>query len=224
MSSQLVRHLAIPYAARDAAWRDSFYKLAKAGGKYLPMGHQKAPDGFPYLWVHLVGDDYAGAHSSFDEIASIAFDATSGIILCLDPEKGSNAILDYGSIWAYREYGYLEGAPNQVADFEQATKVNPANPFEARLSDSRQITIGHASEAFLPLYVRDAMTNAIREHIPAAMPEYHIHQQQSHVMATSILVTIGAPYPEMLYRSLGLMLAWYLPPYLPPILAPSKSA
>ncbi len=138
--------------------------------------------------------------------------------LCLIVERTAkipSALLGFGSVWSYAEYGHLGGCGNVRDDFEKAFSISRSEPLTAVVSEDNNIMIGRPSDDFFPPYVRDMLSSEIKKHKNPADPEYNLVTTKKYAMPYSIGISVGhnATHEEKI--NIRRCVDFYMPPYLP---------
>lgn len=217
----LFDHISIPKNSRNVSWDTHFFALAEKG-RFQFLSNGVGPNGQKYLFAQVL-DEESTAGDPLEKFASFAAAETMGMAIFTDPKDQPAATLRYGALWAYKEYKQLGGQPQVVYGYMRALAQDPINPFSAKKSNNNQIQLSQPSEAFLPIYVRQAMLDGVKQVIPDAVPQIALFEQLDFIASKNIAVSAGRNLSTDERMRLGEAMTWYLPPYLPVVIPPNGS-
>lgn len=218
----LFDHISIPQDSRDNSWDAQFFTLAEKG-RFQFLSNGVGPNSHKYLFAQVLDEDSA-VGDSMEKFAAFLATETMGMAIFTDPKTQPAATLRYGALWSYKEYKQLGGQPQVVYDYMRAMAKDPTDPFSVKKSEEGQIRISRPSEAFLPIYVRQAISDAIKQVIPNAVPDIALLEQLDFIAGKNIAISAGCSLSSDERKRLGEYITWYLPPYLPVIIPPNVPA
>ncbi len=193
---------------------DDFYQLVQTSSFYV-YGSAKGPDRRDYVLLSLAPIKNKQP-KQFAEVCYDALKSISGLAILLKEEDTIPAeTIHFGAIWSYNEYRDLRSCGNLIDDYEEAKKIDPKQPFQARSGQPEMISFGESSEEFFPTYVRNIINLCIRESLPDSKPEFFLLQQDHFILKSRIAIRLNADISRAEKVELEKSLSWFSPPYLP---------
>ena len=234
--NQIIRNLlSVPFDERSYLWQKDFFD-AVVNGHYEVLGSTTAANGRSYIGAMICSDEILSRISpehrvpedsqipedevgvrNYASLNYYALERLSGIIFFQGDKENPEPIaeLRFGSIWSYHQYLHLGGCPNCVALFEEALSIDEENPFLVKKAETGTVRMGGPSDEFFPTYVREFMTEELRQQYPACTPEFLLKEETDLLMSYSIYIVLGTNRTTEILNDLQQNLIWYMPPYLP---------
>tara|TARA_B100000949_G_C14227059_1_gene427214 strand:+ start:131 stop:880 length:750 start_codon:yes stop_codon:yes gene_type:complete len=216
------------------AWSKKLYDLLPDSWLEI-KGNVTDPDGRTYIAAKLAEDSFIDQIKTSQEnpnryipsedktniadFSSVAIQAANNLlgiaIISTEENQRPDALLRFGAIWSYCEYGDLAGCGNVIVDFERAFSIDQKNPFDVTVQETDHYTVGKPNEAFFPLFIRQIISEEIKSVYPTATPDFSLLTETRYAMPMSILIQLGINISDNDKRNLQHQLTWYMPPYLP---------
>jgi hypothetical protein len=214
--NMIYEHLQISDDDNYHDWLHKAYEFIPSG-LYKVLGMIDGPDGFPYIVVHTTTGYKTDNFHYFEDVAQLAMQNNAGIAIYKDEQLGTrpDIALGFGAVWSFFENGAVAGNKGHMGNFEKALAIDSTSPHQARISGENTFSMGEPSELLLPLYVRELISQHIRQSIPDASPHFFLMERDGYAMKQRILVELGVHCPEELSEKLLPEINWFMPPYLP---------
>lgn len=223
-----------PLEQQDVEWNKKLYDLTP-GAWFEIKGNITDPEGRTYIAAKLVEAEhidqiktsqenpnrYIAPHEKTEitDFSSVAIQAANSLlgvaIITTEENRRPDALIRFGAVWSYCEYGDLAGCGNVIVDFERAFSIDQKNPFDVTVQETDHYTVGKPNEAFFPLFIRQIISEEIKSVYPTATPDFSLLTETRYAMPMSILIQLGINISDNEKRNLQHQLTWYMPPYLP---------
>ena len=118
-----------------------------------------------------------------DEMEVLGFPALAGealksllvvAIVSTEENQRSDALIRFGAIWFYCEYGNLAWCGNVITDFDKAFSIDSQNPFDVVVEETYHYKVGKPSEDFFPFVIRNIISEEIKSVYPTATPDFSL--------------------------------------------------
>lgn len=202
---------AVPSAARDEAWRTSFYDtIVDASMRAFEPQVSAGPDLFPYF---RLGIPAPGAFTPFciSHILEYVLDNGFGIAVfdSAGPASEPEWVFSYGDALAYALYGNFDGDAAELRH-----EHDRAGMSVEKVQEPRQILVGSPSESYYPARAVRALSSFMRERLHVSEPEIKLVVDPTACPAQSLAINLRASdYGGDLERLRAAMhyVRWFLP-------------
>lgn len=180
--------------SRDGDWEQALFHALVDGKIVVPQAEAKqGADGWPYLFAETSPKATEPAIKVLDWLSQ------RGIGLVINGQKQTpDYIFPFGMIWNWKERGQFITPGEQIASGT------------VELRQGQQILAGSPSVEYLPMYVRNILSQFLKGQGIETPKVLMISHDKKHYDLAFSLESLGSP-PDHEHRGIAEALAWFLP-------------